>query len=386
MSAPLRVLLVSLVPDNRHSGMGKWTHEIADALRERGHRVTTWFEDRFPSMRTAGRWSVLLFPMVLARAVWAGRREFDALVVHEPSAAWLGLMRRAGAPIPPVLAMSHGIESRAFRDLLAAARRGFAVVPRGTRIKTPLLRLPQSDAGLRLADAVLCLSTLDRDHAIRALGCDPGRVHAFVNGVGSRFYAPPRAAAPGRRKVVFLGGWTDDRKGRRIVPRTWGTVRRRVPGATLTLLGTGVAADAVLAHFDETDRESVAVVPRLEDPGRVADALRDHDVFFLPTLAEGSPLALLEAMAAGLAPVASRVGGIPDIVTDGTDGLLFAAMDVDGAADALARALGDEELRRRLADGASRRARQLTWQAAAAEVERAVLATVAAVPARAAGV
>jgi glycosyltransferase involved in cell wall biosynthesis len=186
--------------------------------------------------------------------------------------------------------------------------------------------------------------------------------------------------------VVFLGGWTDDRKGRRIVPRVWRAVRRRVPDATLTLLGTGIAADAVLPGFDEADRPSVAVIPRLEDPARVADALRDHDVFFLPTLAEGSPLALLEGMAAGLAPVASRVGGIPDIVSDGVDGLLFEPLDLDGAAAALERALTDEELRRRLAAAASRRARELTWDAAAAQVERALLATVAAGPAGAAAV
>jgi glycosyltransferase involved in cell wall biosynthesis len=365
--------------------MGKWTHEIADALRARGHEVTTWFEDRFPSMRAAGRWAVLLFPLVLARAVWRHRREFDAVVVHEPSALWLGVMRRAGAPIPPVLAMSHGIESRAFGDLVAAARRGFAAVPRSTRWKTPLLRLPQANASLRLADAILCLSTLDREHAIEALGCDPRRVHAFVNGVASRFHATARPAA-GRRRAIFLGGWTDDRKGRRIVPPVWRAVRGRVPGATLTLLGTGVAEREVLASFEEEDRPSVEVIPRLDDPGEVADLLRDHDVFFLPTLAEGSPLALLEAMAAGLAPVASRVGGIPDIVTDGEDGLLFAPMDVGGATDALSSALADEELRRRLADAACRRARQLTWDAAAGAVERALLAAVAASPAGAAGV
>lgn len=385
MTAPLRVLFVSLVPDNRHSGMGKWTHEIADALRAKGHRVTTWFDERFPSTRAAGRWAVLLFPVVLAVAVWRHRREFDALVVHEPSALWLGLMRRAGVPVPPVLAMSHGIESRAFGDLVAAARRGLAAIPGATRIKTPLLRLPQSNASLRLADAVLCLSSLDRDHAIAALGCDPRRVHSFVNGVAARFHAPPRP--PGRRRVVFLGGWTDDRKGRRIVPLVWRAVRREVPDATLTLLGTGVPREEVLASFDEIDRASVAVIPRVEDPGLVADALREHDVFFLPTLAEGSPLAVLEAMAAGLVPVASRVGGIPDIVADGAQGLLFPPMDLARATDALVRALVDEELRGRLADAAFRRACELTWDAAAAAVERAVRETVAGpVPAGAAGV
>ena len=88
----------------------------------------------------------------------------------------------------------------------------------------------------------------------------------------------------------------------------------------------------------------------------VADVLAAADVFALPSLSEGLPLALAEAMFAGKAIVASRVGGIPEIVTDGQEALLAAPGDTADLARRLASLLGDPSLRRRLGEAARRRA------------------------------
>lgn len=71
-------------------------------------------------------------------------------------------------------------------------------------------------------------------------------------------------------------------------------------------------------------------------------------LFVLPSHAEGSPMSLLEAMAAGCAVVASRAGGIPDAVEDGVDGLLVDAGDPAALAAAIARVLDDAALAARL--------------------------------------
>src|SRR5262249_37926150 len=85
-SAPLRLrlLLVSFVEDNQFTGMGKWAHQMARALKGLGHEPALWFASDFPVLKRLGRLSVLLFPLVLAARLLLARSRFDAFVVHEP--------------------------------------------------------------------------------------------------------------------------------------------------------------------------------------------------------------------------------------------------------------------------------------------------------------
>src|SRR5690606_9080223 len=82
--------------------------------------------------------------------------------------------------------------------------------------------------------------------------------------------------------------------------------------------------------------------------------LRASDVFVLPSRSEGMSNVLLEAMAAGLPSIATRVGAAEAVVTDGTDGLLVPPAAPPQLGDALRRVCGDPELRARLGSAAAR--------------------------------
>ncbi|MDD4910429.1 MAG: glycosyltransferase [Candidatus Omnitrophica bacterium] len=86
----------------------------------------------------------------------------------------------------------------------------------------------------------------------------------------------------------------------------------------------------------------------------VADMLNAFDIFALPSLSEGLPICLLEAMSAGLACVASRAGGITEVIEDAVTGLLFAPGDIAGLTGALKRVIDDGDLRRVLGSAARR--------------------------------
>jgi sugar transferase (PEP-CTERM/EpsH1 system associated) len=114
------------------------------------------------------------------------------------------------------------------------------------------------------------------------------------------------------------------------------------PRLKLSIVGDGPLLPAV--------RDQVAALG-LQDavwlPGARSDIkalLHSFSLFALPSLAEGTPVSLLEAMASGLPVVASRVGGIPEVVSDGEHGLLVPAMDADALAQALACYVRDPEL------------------------------------------
>jgi glycosyltransferase involved in cell wall biosynthesis len=89
------------------------------------------------------------------------------------------------------------------------------------------------------------------------------------------------------------------------------------------------------------------------------ELLQDSGIFVLPSSSEGLPMALLEAMAYALPIVATTVGGVPDVLTDGSEALLVPPGDPKRLADALGKVAADPVLRERLGTGARERARRL---------------------------
>jgi glycosyltransferase involved in cell wall biosynthesis len=89
----------------------------------------------------------------------------------------------------------------------------------------------------------------------------------------------------------------------------------------------------------------------------IGGRFRKIDIFVLPSVSESFPNALLEAMASGCACVATRVGGIPELIEDNRSGLLFANGDAGALAAHLDRLLKDTALRRQLGTAAAARAR-----------------------------
>lgn len=266
--------------------------------------------------------------------------------------------------------MSHGIESRVFRDMEHATTMGYAGVRRRSGLVARLFRFWQSDSTLRLADQVICLSSIDAQYATSKLRIPSRCITLMINGVSGRFYDSSPMAGVGRN-ILFVGVWTD-KKGRRLLPEIWRRILYRFPDAQLRIIGTHCSKDQVERDFDPVSRASVRVVPKVESEQEMAAHYLSNRVFLMPSLHEGSPLALLEAMASGLIVVASRAGGIPNIITDRVNGLLFDSMDIQGAVECLTVAVMESELTLRIRLGAINTARRLTWTSSASALESAI--------------
>jgi glycosyltransferase involved in cell wall biosynthesis len=177
----------------------------------------------------------------------------------------------------------------------------------------------------------------------------PGAKVAVVpNAVPLPLLAPSGSEVPGR--VLFLGR-VDAGKGVFELLAAGALLATRFPALRLVLGGEG-DAQAVRRRAAELGiGERVELLGWVDAGGREAE-LAKASVFCLPSHAEGLPMALLEAMAARKAVVASSVGGIPEAVRDGDNGMLVPARDATALAGALATVLGDGALRARLADRA----------------------------------
>ena len=153
--------------------------------------------------------------------------------------------------------------------------------------------------------------------------------------------------------VLFLG-MIREAKGVFDLLRAWPAVREAVPDARLVLAGVGEMERARELARDH-GFEDALVMPGWIGGAEKEQLLRDAWVYTLPSHWEALPMSVLEAMAAGVPVVASRVGGIPDTVVEGETGLLLEPRDINRLAQALIALLTDAP--RRVAMGAAARAR-----------------------------
>lgn len=161
----------------------------------------------------------------------------------------------------------------------------------------------------------------------------------------------------GRPPTVVCVAKLRPEKGHDVLLDAFAAVRRNVPDARLVLVGEGELQDAL-----EARAKSLGVHGAVHFAGMVEDVwphLAAADVFALASESEAYGIAIAEAMAAGLPVVASRVGGIPELVVPGASGELFDPGDRDALAAHLTRLLTEPDLRARMSDEARQAAEPL---------------------------
>lgn len=209
-------------------------------------------------------------------------------------------------------------------------------------------------AAERMADGVVVNCDFLKRHLAADAGIRPERVHLCRNGIDlERFCPGPRARPPEIPPDALVVGVVcvlRPEKGLTTLLEAFALVRGRAAGLRLVIVGGGPMLGELEQKARELGiRELCLFVP---PAGDVTGWLRNIDIFVLPSLSEALSNSLMEAMACGCCPIASRVGGNPELIEDGVRGLLFGPGDAGGLARALEHAIADPGLRRRLADAA----------------------------------
>ncbi len=228
-------------------------------------------------------------------------------------------------------------------------------------ISDPFARRGVKEA-LRGASYVLTVSHELRDQAV-ALGAPAERVRAILNGCDATVFHPAsRSAAreelgvaPDARLILFVGRLAAV-KGLGELLDAIARLRANEPRLELVLVGQGELENQVRARAAAGDLAGCVRFQGSQEPARVARWMAAADLLCLPSLSEGCPNVVLEALLCGRPVVASNVGGLPEMVDESC-----AVLVPPGDRDALARGLG-EALTRKWDEAAIASRRIRTWE------------------------
>ena len=284
-----------------------------------------------------GEFPGLRHPQAFARLVLTIRALRPTIVhTHLQSANLYGRFAARLARVPIVVATEHNVYTSKARRYVAIER-----------------------WLARMTDALVAVSGEVRQFLSDQLGIAPSAIRLVPNGVAVRAPSPERVAAlrariGGEGSGIALGTIASltAKKGHEFLLRAVAQLRERGVSCTLVLAGDGRERPRL-----EALTERLGLTGHVHFLGTVphaADVLAAIDLFVLPSLVEGLPLALLEAMLVGTPVVATSVGGVPEVVKSGVNGVLVQPANETELADAIAMLADSPELRARL--GASARA------------------------------
>jgi glycogen synthase len=221
--------------------------------------------------------------------------------------------------------------------------------------------------GEHSAEAVLVITPRLR-RLLVSDGVEENRLHVIPPGVNPSLFEGPFKdpfAGVGKPRVLFVGRLASQKGVGTLVSAA---ALLKHPSARVLLVGDGPERKAL-----ERRARRIGVGDRVRFEGflahdRLPAAMAHADVLVLPSLYEELGTVLLEAVQAGLPVVASRTGGIPDVIEDGANGLLVPPGEPEAFARAIDRLLADRDLARRLSEEAKERGKDYDWEVLAERV------------------
>ena len=200
----------------------------------------------------------------------------------------------------------------------------------------------------------ICLSK-DMFKKLIALGVNKNHVAIIPNFVDESFFNV--SSNRSGNVILFIGGLKYV-KGVDVLIEAFHILCRRFKNLQLRIVGDGKMRDKLMERINLLNLNSHVKILGYMPYYSVKDQLSEASIFVVPSRSEGLPNALLQAMAAGLPIVATRVGGIPSLIRDGENGLLVTAGNPEELAEAIEKLLINRDLAERIGRNARRKAEE----------------------------
>jgi glycosyltransferase involved in cell wall biosynthesis len=368
----MRILIASGVRRVREAGAAGVVFYHAEGLQRLGHQVETWFfDDVLPKPKWPARFQELEFAAAISRRIRKEADRFDVVNLHAPWGCVYGISRGMfpSEKLPPYVFTMQGSEERYVMAMKLEEKKGRAEhFAWRNRAWHRLYHQTMYDFSISRANFGAVANREGWILAELKYGHAPGRVWYVPNGTDTSFFRERSFEAGPARKLLYVGTWLD-RKGIFYLAEAFGMLAARLPELTLTVAGCMAPEEIVRGAFREDARAKVTVIPKVSRSDMVT-LYAEHDVFVFPSLVEGMPLTMLEAMATALPVVTTNTCGMPDVIEDGVNGLLVPPANSVELARVVEGICRDAELRREIGVAGQLSARRYTWDLIARHVER----------------
>ena len=368
----MKILIATGVRRVREAGAAGVVLNHSEQLRRIGHEVDCWFfDDVLPAPRWPARLADIEFAFAISKRIRCNPRQYDVVNLHAPWGCVYGLSRKlfSSSALPPYVFTMQGSEERYALAMRWEARKGRAShFSFKNRVWHRLYHQTMYDFSISTADFGVVANREGWIHTELKYGFPFGRIWFVPNGVSPLFFRSRSFANTNASRLLYVGTWLD-RKGVFYLIDSFSDLAPRTPGLRLTIAGCLVPEEQVKAGFPVSLHTRISVIPFVRHDA-MPDLFASHDIFVFPSLMEGMPLTLLEAMATGMPVVTTNTCGMADLIEDGTNGLLVPAADAPQLSAAVQRLCGSPELCKILGLAAQETARRYTWDSIAGRMER----------------
>lgn len=372
LSPPMRILMAANVPRRPEGGVAAVIYNLGRELEKRGHSLTYVFEeDLYDSRKVSPRFSQLVFSYRLQRYVAKDPGRFSVVNLHAPSGLFYGLRRRwfGSQHLPPYVMTLHGLEERRVHVQSREEKKGHAwnfKLP--NRLWHRFYTFPLYRWAIRTADGAHSNSRDVWNFLQLKYNLDSDRTAYIPSGVDSRFFVARSYDSAGPLKLLYAGTWLDQR-GIFYLRDALPPLAAKIPGMTMTFAGCNFPPEAIREFFGPGLASAVVITPTVP-AGKMHELFAAHDVFLFPSLMEGLPTVLLEAMASGMPVITTETCGMQDVVEDGFNGLFVAPADAGAIEEAVLRLSASAELRQSLGQAAQQTMTRYTWERSALKFEK----------------
>lgn len=338
-------------------GFGIHVHELSKWQVKYGNSVTVFTNNqkRLPELENIEGYLVKRFPVRvtlfgnsispdLIPAIGKARKKFDIIHAHShlffPTNVCIA-SRFIGSS--PLIVTSHGLTSASAPEWLNTLYANTA-----TKIS------------FKIADCILCYTEIEKDK-IRKLGIPGEKIRVIHNGVDTSLFSPRKKEGDKKYHQLLWVGRFVPGKGVNILIDAFSQVIRDFPNTRLTLVGDGPSRNSIDFQIEHLGLKKNVEIFDHWDNAKLPELYNKSDIFILPSLMEGVPRALLEAMACGIPVIITELPHLQDIVNGA--GLIVPQSDTEKISGTIAQLLNNREMASRFGDaGRAKIVQQFSWQ------------------------
>lgn len=342
-------------------GVAYFVHNLSIRLSEKGHKVTVITRGSRKLRKQCVQGLVVfrapfvpLYPFhVQLHGIFVNQLfrsledDFDVVHIHIPLPPYIRTSL-------PTLATVHGLVELRSRYIDNYSVRSMAEKLFSNLVFSMELKLLQN------VNAITAVSNFTAEELGEYYGFEKSNIRVLGNGVNLKFYRPGDSGM--RLPNILFAGRLDHKKGLLELVNSAQYVCRMRPDATFVIAGAGPLDSGLRRLVNENGLNGNFSFLGHVDKNTLLKCYQSASIFVLPSYYEGIPNVILEAMACGLPVVATRAGGIPEVVTNGKNGFLVSPKNPEEISQAILGLLDDERLRKDMGEASRKEMeRHYSW-------------------------